>query len=643
MDVIRRSSSLSSSGELTLPPRTQPANDGSGSIGGFDVQQAQPDRTSPRDNAGPGRPTAATPLKQRAWTGHRAHGTVQVQRTTPRMPGGNVQQGGPQPGVNANQPQAPQPTGHTVAASKAAIKAFQNQGKPDTQHGVSDSGQLLDWATLEKAKGRSMGGKTATGIRKNLEAFKEAAQAGVSGSPIRRAHDVAVLKGHLDGALTLLDKHIGHHTKGEKAMVDLKAQLTTYKALLDRIGTDGPAPGTKPSYIDMLKTRAFGMPDSALAQIDTHGRQGVKDLGHLGSGAVNSTRLVHYQGEAAPMVFKPMHAVSNGASGMEALAGIDLNDPRFANRNVATSLAASHLDLDHMVPRTQYAAMGDQVGIAMEKLGGFGVGARDPHPIPLSDADKRYVEQAEAGLASGKRYGIKYEPRNFLYDLSTQNITIKADGTYGKEVFAAHQLDTGHPAFLEQVNDAEWLHALTGEMDPNAGNMRVELQRGPTGTVSQQLKLFDFDFSFGSAVQDPTVTHSGNNRTTLPPLVSERTLGAFANLAQNWAQAKQEYAKHLSPPELSAMETRLFGGSYTDASGNVHQAKGIFGQLRDLAAAGRVVQDFSTWRGDDPPGSGNQVDATTLMRADARANNGYLDRIELLAQDGRAERAKVGL
>ena len=111
--------------------------------------------------------------------------------------------------------------------------------------------------------------------------------------------------------------------------------------------------------------------------------------------------------------------------------------------------------------------------------------------------------------------------------------TIKADGTYGKEVFAAHQLDTGHPAFLEQVNDAEWLHALTGEMDPNAGNMRLELQRGPTGTVSQQLKLFDFDFSFGSAVQDPTVTHSGNNRTTLPPLVSERTLGAFANLAQN--------------------------------------------------------------------------------------------------------------
>ena len=250
-----------------------------------------------------------------------------------------------------------------------------------------------------------MGGKTATGIRKNLEAFKEAAQAGVSGSPIRRAQDVALLKAHLDGALTLLDKHIGHHTKGEKAMVDLKAQLTTYKALLDRIGTDGPAPGTKPSYMDMLKTRAFGMPDSALAQIDTHGRQGVKDLGHLGSGAVNSTRLVHYQGEAAPMVFKPMHAVSNGASGMEALAGIDLNDPRFANRNVATSLAANHLGLGHMVPRTQYAAVGDQVGIAMEKLGGFGVGARDPQRIPLSDADKRYVEQAEAGLSSGKRTG----------------------------------------------------------------------------------------------------------------------------------------------------------------------------------------------------------------------------------------------
>jgi hypothetical protein len=124
MDVIRRSSSLSSSGELTLPPRTQPANDGSGSIGGFDVQQAQPDRASPRDNAGPGRPTAAVPLQQRTWTGHRAHGAVQVQRTTPRTPGGNVQQGGPQPGVNANQPQAPQPTGHTVAASKAAIKAF---------------------------------------------------------------------------------------------------------------------------------------------------------------------------------------------------------------------------------------------------------------------------------------------------------------------------------------------------------------------------------------------------------------------------------------------------------------------------------------------------------------------------------------
>ena len=139
------------------------------------------------------------------------------------------------------------------------------------------------------------------------------------------------------------------------------------------------------------------------------------------------------------------------------------------------------------------------------------------------------------------------------------------------------------------------------------------------------------------------MTQSGNNRTTFPPLISARTLGGFADLAQNWTQRKQEYAEHLSPAELSAMETRLFGGPYTDASGNVQQAKGIFGHLQDLVRDGRVVQDFSTWRGDDPPASGKQVDAVTLMRADARTNNGYLDRIEGLAQDGRAERAKVGL
>jgi hypothetical protein len=222
-----------------------------------------------------------------------------------------------------------------------------------------------------------------------------------------------------------------------------------------------------------------------------------------------------------------------------------------------------------MVPRTQFAAVGDQIGIAMEKLGGFALPSLDSQQIPLSDADKLQIERHERYLANGRRDGSpmknSYTPQNFVNTLKSMNIIIDQNDNYAKEVCAAHKLNTSDPAFLEQINDAEWLHALTGEMDPNSGNMRAEIRTDPGGTVTQHLKLFDFDFSFGANVHDPTATKSGNNRNTLPPLVSARTVSAFADLAQNWAQRKQEYAEHLPPAELSAMETRLFGGPYTDS------------------------------------------------------------------------------
>ena len=90
-------------------------------------------------------------------------------------------------------------------------------GQVDTPHGVAVPANCWTGPPW-RARGRSMGGKTATGIRKKAGGLQGGGAGRVSGSPIGRAHDVAGSKPISTPPSTLLDKHIGHHTKGEEAM-----------------------------------------------------------------------------------------------------------------------------------------------------------------------------------------------------------------------------------------------------------------------------------------------------------------------------------------------------------------------------------------------------------------------------------------
>ena len=88
--------------------------------------------------------------------------------------------------------------------------------------------------------------------------------------------------------------------------------------------------------------------------------------------------------------------------------------------------------LQRLIDSTQYAAVGDQIGIAMEQVGCFGLPDRDPQRIPLTDAEKRSVSVLENWLETGKQGSAKFTPAHFTYGLKSKEIAINQDGTYGK-------------------------------------------------------------------------------------------------------------------------------------------------------------------------------------------------------------------
>jgi hypothetical protein len=311
-------------------------------------------------------------------------------------------------------------------------------------------------------------------------------------------------------------------------LLETGKQLQIVTSLQQAIGKTGTH---QPTVGELAHLRDHGLPPAALDDLAVY-RKPIK-WAPLGSGNVNSVCLATYQTADGPVnkVFKPVLPSDDSfASDKAAKIGIDRRDPRYAIRNVATSLRAERLGLGHLMPKVNFASgPNGELGIAMDHVQGSKSPANHGDGVyALTEDDVRRLKTAQDQLGTGGPNHAAAEEDYLRQVASEKGVDIDGQGQWVYRPRIADQFKPKEdPKLLEQMVDLETLMKSAGQSDCNPGNYLYNFD-------THTLKAIDTDFGFGKNYVDPNAPLYLTSTTGAQPLVKDTTATAVIKLVDEY-------------------------------------------------------------------------------------------------------------
>lgn len=331
------------------------------------------------------------------------------------------------------------------------------------------------------------------------------------------------------------------------------------------------------------------------------------------SGNINQVDLLAYEGiklgSGSRGFFKEAKAGEDVGDAATAI-GIDEKDPRLDARSVATSRAAEMAGLGNVVAKTTFATHGGKAGTVSEAAPGRAM--TDTRDLEVTDPAIKAQLEKDPEMNFGNEKGLDYfgSPARYRKDPDTGKIYRK------KGTIELHHHDLTNPRTQKELNDLQWVDAITGQVDRHGGNIFIDPS---TGAV----KGIDNDAAFGSI--------SSSN----PADLSSKKLGAShfvgmptlidASTAKNLETMDEEaFRKRLEPllsqPEVEAALSRL---------------KAVKQRIQFLRLAGSVV-------GESPDQQYQAWDEKTYQEQTQESDASYLGRAVQNRQEAQASLDKHG-
>lgn len=277
----------------------------------------------------------------------------------------------------------------------------------------------------------------------------------------------------------------------------------------------------------------------------------------LGKGGFNTVYKIQYK-NGETRVFKADELAFGEPEARPMVirtSGIDTENPRMAQRSLATYRLAQRLGFDVIV-KTDPAFRGDKAGIVMKLAKGH---AQVQHKklLDLTDAEKKAVKQLikREKIEFDKSTGLpkKDNDRNLLEQLLGGNSIIKVKGVLKKEVTAVLKANQRtSPVYQRETVKLQLLDAITGQVDRHAGNYFV--QTNASGNIIG-IKGIDNDLCFGKDYTDPQIRGDGYNTVRLPLVVDTEMYDTIMGLSEE--DLRKELDTFPTDAEFAAAKSRL--------------------------------------------------------------------------------------
>jgi hypothetical protein len=363
------------------------------------------------------------------------------------------------------------------------------------------------------------------------------------------------------------EKQLLDRTEREPGVVDHEAGLTVEQAIqLVRAGVD-VAKHTDPVRLHDGKLR---------------GRE------HCGTGGINTVETIEWAGDPDPevRVVKPLHERERVPEGVRIDTGIEPDDARFGQRNIATKALAHELGLDALIPTSTFVQVEGQLGLAMGKAPGTSLRVDEwlpvDEPIPPPPGEDQWP-----------RLGLRRDTDGVVVHKTVRDNPLPLEDDEAVD-----------RALQEQLMGLQWLDALCAQTDRHDQNYLISIDEGEVRVTG-----IDNDFSFGKhvtgvgsttrpddfgVVREQPPPNLGRQFCGLPPLIDRKVLLALR--AMRFEDFVQPVFDPPGPPPKDL--TRLLSRD------ELTSLRARFDELNEhadrLEDEGKVVDDWAAFRIGDP-------------------------------------------
>lgn len=420
------------------------------------------------------------------------------------------------------------------------------------------------------------------GVVKALDEYRDVIggsdkRAVVASIPAARARQIEDLDGILQKAQEDCQNYIGQHAKEPskreqcEVMRRLGGVIQRERGLLAYLGRNAADLPEGARFDRLLAMRHAGIPP--YADVDTYGQANETGRKALGSGACNDVYKVEYANGETKAYKRAFSQANREEKAQAAKLGIDVDDPRYAPRNVAASKIDRALKAG-LIPRTDFASHGEEYGIVMDMAKGKPPGGMSEKACPLLESQKDYIQMLDKQLQDNvinERAFTKSIDRNLFIDVST--------GDWMYRPNHMHAIDLANPELIHQLSNLEWLDMVCGQSDRHTGNYLIDVE--DDGRVT--LTGIDNDFCFGA--KNDSIDKPVEEQVGRPLLIDRGMMDNLLELRNNWHEpggmASQLQEVMLSRAEIQAAESRL---------------DQLVDHVGELEKEGYVVDDWAEWR-----------------------------------------------
>lgn len=338
----------------------------------------------------------------------------------------------------------------------------------------------------------------------------------------------------------------------------------------------------------------------------------------FGQGQINTVSIATFKkldDTVEQRVLKPLNRQIESFGSWEKYVGLDPQNAKVGERNLASAGVANLLGLGHIIPKPSVSVFEGQVCLDMPLA--QGESAQKFISIPITEDTKNKLNHAKNDLvkwANTDRYQDKKE--NFDIFIAQKGIEFQGLDNEGNEIYTEKVLSQLDLAFSSStpneltanlqkaLMDLQVLDVLTGQVDRHLGNYFIKVSGNDV-----TLTAIDNDACFGDNPENPVntlrdISKNFEHWTGLPPVMTQRTA---------------EMLKALEPDTLrfalkeAGLDTKEIGL----ALGRLTVLKEHVGKLE---SQGYVTDDFLNFTTKEP-GTDNEWSMSDLLNTRTPGQN----------------------
>jgi hypothetical protein len=316
-----------------------------------------------------------------------------------------------------------------------------------------------------------------------------------------------------------------------------KTRTDEVRAELGQMGYDQAQQAVKPRWQQGTRYR-----DERVDPL--HSKEGAA------SGNINQVDLLAYEGiqigDTNRGFFKESKSgedIGDAARGI----GIDEKDPRLAERSVATSRTADMMGLSNVIAETRFATHAGKSGTVSEAAPGRAIVETSDLEVTDPAIKAQLEKDPETNFGNDKGMDPFGCPARYRKDPKDGKVYRKKGATEMR----GHDLT--NPRTQKELNDLQWVDAITGQVDRHGGNIFID---PATGAV----KGIDNDAAFGSQQSSnpgdlSSAKLGASHFAGMPTLIDADTARKIEGLDE--ADFRKRLAPLLTEAEVEAAISRL--------------------------------------------------------------------------------------